>query len=457
MTAPPSEQSYPPSFEIWKTLQGAQNAILSVKFSPDGKFLCAAGYNGVSVWELESGASVDLPRRGSSPTKTKYIYTTSGWIYYEDHHHHVLSLGSLEGDVIAWDWNKKKSAFESTRTGLPVVASNQVTSIDILQPSFSHKGRAAISHYDHTVSVWKIPSEGDFIKVFSVDLGFIPRTVAFDSITKHVYAFALNGGNISLLHSTSGKVVRFTDKRPSTVGYVSLHRQTDRLIASTGKNFQILQLRNYLPLSTLESDPPIVLFPMQAAFIGDGTHVIVGSDKGASIIYDTRTGKAFQALEYPKGGLVQTVTVGVLNNAVYVAVAGSTLQQPADVMIWRMKPATSGSSRRPRRGLGLGMKRVLGALAMCAVALSGFKFSQSLSDKYYLDSRMEGWLKPMEDAQMEAAKLDDYHYSVMDQLFKRYKTMNEGDRPGSHELSFGSEGLGTSGPNGGHTRSAVSP
>ncbi|KAL0063776.1 hypothetical protein AAF712_009333 [Marasmius tenuissimus] len=285
----PQTVSLPPRFERFRSYQGAQNAVLSVRFSPDGKFISAAGYNGVNVWQVDTGSSVELPRRGSSPTKAKYIYPTSGWIYYEDYRHYILLLGSLEGDVVAWDWNKRRSAFELTRDALPTTSSQQVTSIDILQPSSHQKARAVVSHYDRSISVWKIPLNGEYSLIFMVDLEFIPRTIAFDPATKYVYAFSMHGGNL---------------------GFAALHHANELVVASTGKDFQILQLRDYLPLLTLQSRPATVLFPMQAAFLGDGIHLVVGTDSGLAIVYNATTGKPVRSLRYPKGGLVQTVAVG---------------------------------------------------------------------------------------------------------------------------------------------------
>ncbi|KAL0059701.1 hypothetical protein AAF712_013534 [Marasmius tenuissimus] len=183
-------------FELFATLHRARDSVLSVKFSSPAKFVSATGFNGVNIWSLDTLLPVALPRKGSLPTKSKYIYPASAWVFFEEGCRHVLLLGSLEGEIVAWDWNEKRAVFDSGRPTVTASHSQQITSIDVSQPSFGGRARIAAGHEDGQVSVWKLPLEGPFIKIFNIDLGFIPRTVLFDHLTNRVFAFAMTGNRV---------------------------------------------------------------------------------------------------------------------------------------------------------------------------------------------------------------------------------------------------------------------
>ncbi|KAL0572176.1 hypothetical protein V5O48_009789 [Marasmius crinis-equi] len=330
--------SMPPQpFELFTTLQGARDAVLSVRFSLQARFVSATGFNGVNVWSLDSLLPVALPRKGSLPTKPRYIYPASAWVYFEEHGRHVLLLGSLEGEIAAWDWNEKRAIFEPARPAVSAGHSKQITSIDVSQPSFGGRARVAVGHENCQVSVWKLPLEGSFIKILNVDLGFIPRTVLFDCLTNRIFAFAMAGSRIVQLSSKSGKITWSSNAVPATIGFAALHQESERVALSTGRDLRIYQLPSCLHLQTMESGPPIVRFPKQVAFTLEGDLLVAGTDAGKAIVYDTRSGKATQSLKYPRGGLVQSVAAGSTRESCYVAVAGSASQQPSDVIIWHRK------------------------------------------------------------------------------------------------------------------------
>ncbi|KAL0575667.1 hypothetical protein V5O48_006298 [Marasmius crinis-equi] len=358
-------------FEVVGTLQGARDAVLSVKFSAQAKFISAAGelmllfdefsefllgrhegYNGVNVWVLDTLLPVTLPRKGSVASKPKYIYTASTWIFYEHRGRHTFLLGSLEGDLIAWDWNEKRAVFESTRSIVSSGSPQQITSIDVSQPSFEGRARIAVGHANCRVSVWKLPPEGNFIKIFNVDLGFIPRTVSFDCQTNRVFVFAMTGGRLLQISSKSGKTKWTNNSVPPTMfvftawgfsivplsllcrGSASLHSASERMAISSGQDIRVLQLPSCMHLATMEGPPPIVRFPKQVAFTGGGDLLVAGTDNGKAIVYDISSGKVFQSLPYTREGLVQSVATHVTGEICYIAVAGSATQQSSDVVIW---------------------------------------------------------------------------------------------------------------------------
>ncbi|KAL0575486.1 hypothetical protein V5O48_006490 [Marasmius crinis-equi] len=361
MSTPPSQN---PNFELFATLQGARDAVLSVGFSSQAKFISATGFNGVNIWSLDTLLPVVLPRKGSLPTKSRYIYSASAWVFFENDCRHVLLLGSLEGEIVAWDWNDKREVFEPTRPAVST-GQSQITSIDVFQPSFGGRARVAVGHESCQVSVWKLPPEGAFVMIFNIDLGFIPRTVIFDCLTNRIFAFAMTGSRVIQLSSKSGKVTWSNDAVPATMsvfskslccllpmlilklsGFAALHQASEQIALSTARDLRTFRFPTCQHLQTLESSPPVVRFPKQIAFTPQGDCLVAGTDSGKAVVYEIKSGKAIQSLDYPKGGLVQTVTTCGWGESCYVAIAGSASQQTSEVIIWRKKVKPSTSSIR---------------------------------------------------------------------------------------------------------------
>ncbi|KAL0057660.1 hypothetical protein AAF712_015688 [Marasmius tenuissimus] len=328
-------------FELFTTLQGARDAVLSVRFSSQGKFISATGFNGVNIWSLDSLLPAALPRKGSLPTKPKYIYPASAWVFFEEDCRHVLLMGSLEGDIVAWDWNETRSVFEPARPILSTGHPQQITSIDVSQPSFGGRARVAVGHEACQVSVWKLPLKGAFIKIFNISLGYVPRTVLFNSLTNRIFVFAMTGSRVCL-SSKSGKILWSSDTVPATIGFAALHEGNEQIALSTGRDLRVFQLPACLHLQTLESSPPIVRFPKQVAFTTEGESLVAGTDLGKAIVYDIKSGRETQSLVYPRGGLVQTTCT--FGDACYIAIAGSASQQLSEVVIWRRQLQAASSS-----------------------------------------------------------------------------------------------------------------
>ncbi|KAJ3924285.1 MAG: hypothetical protein NXY57DRAFT_858456, partial [Lentinula lateritia] len=87
-------------YNLFATLGGLRDAVLSVNFSAHGKFISAAethsqftGYNGVIVWDIETSLPVALPIQRFHPEKPEHVYPASVWIYFNKSSRHVLLLG----------------------------------------------------------------------------------------------------------------------------------------------------------------------------------------------------------------------------------------------------------------------------------------------------------------------------------------------------------------------------
>ncbi|KAJ3817065.1 hypothetical protein F5880DRAFT_1512092, partial [Lentinula raphanica] len=65
---------------------------------------------------------------------------------------------------------------------------------------------------------------------------------------------------------------------------------------------------------------------------------------GRAIVFDVSSGAQMQQLDYPKGGLVQPVAACTIEDGYLVAIAGSTLEHPADVLVFKqalISPSTA--------------------------------------------------------------------------------------------------------------------
>ncbi|KAJ3806101.1 hypothetical protein F5876DRAFT_69225, partial [Lentinula aff. lateritia] len=92
-------------YQALSTLTGPRDAVVSLAFSAKAKFLSAAGYSGVFVWDLSTSTPTPLPHMLFAPQNPKYVITTSIWVNFQKNKRHVLLLGSMRGDIILWDWN----------------------------------------------------------------------------------------------------------------------------------------------------------------------------------------------------------------------------------------------------------------------------------------------------------------------------------------------------------------
>ncbi|KAL0064350.1 hypothetical protein AAF712_008650 [Marasmius tenuissimus] len=199
---------FSPRFRLAHRLKGPQDAILSLSCSENARFLAAAGYNGVSVWELDTSSPVVVPEQYNAPKSSKYMPTASVWLYLQNPDTHVLLLGTLEGEIIAWKWNQSGEIFE--HFGRATMTTAQVTSMDVGTTNISSGNTRIVAAFaDHTVAVWDFTAHGSFQKVFSVALNeaFLPKAVFFEKRTHHIYAFALDKGAVAILSRTDGSVL----------------------------------------------------------------------------------------------------------------------------------------------------------------------------------------------------------------------------------------------------------
>ncbi|KAK7019367.1 hypothetical protein VNI00_018111 [Paramarasmius palmivorus] len=329
-------------YKAVKTLSGVQNAVLSLSFSTGGLFLAAAGLDGLTVWDLRTLTQTLIPEKYNSPKDPNWKVSVLSWIFFEKGSRHVLLLGGMKGDLTAWHWNDTRRVFEHFARASPNAATEQIMSIDVYHSQITSKRAAtvAISCVDGSVAVWKLSSVGDFTLAFSTvpDPNIMPKVVKFDK-DRNLHVFAYTAGTLLCLDRT-GKVKSSRNTGLDRIGAVAFDRYKDSVIVNNGKDFRVLSITNLTHQQTLPaSAPTVVLYPKQVTFIEDGNKVVGGTDSGHAAIYDLSSGKIVQRLEYPKGGLVQVVASITGDKQSFIALAGSTVEQPADVLLFKRKHA----------------------------------------------------------------------------------------------------------------------
>ncbi|KAJ3753453.1 hypothetical protein EV360DRAFT_87781 [Lentinula raphanica] len=250
----------------------------------------------------------------------------------------LSAAGSMRGDILLWEWTEKTKAFNLLYRVTPIDDSlDEILSIDIHEQDVASGriGRVVASTSNRLVSVWTLTSSGEFSKVFTITLDNLkPKTVHMCKTTRDIFVFPLYGGEIIRLDYKTGAVKSRKSPGPGRMGSVALNHASDKFVAYTGKNFQLYRLGNLEILKTFTAEAPAVLYPKQVVF-GESERVIVGgTDRGCALVYDVESEGIIQKLGYPAGTLVQPVTTCTLPGRHLVAIAGSTQEQPADVILF---------------------------------------------------------------------------------------------------------------------------
>lgn len=132
----------------------------------------------------------------------------------------------------------------------------------------------------------------------------------------------------------------------------------------------MFKLDNLNHVRTFACENPIVRYTKQAVFVEDSRLLVGGTDRGCAVVYETESGNSIQTLAYTRGGLVQYVAVNPTSSAGYtkliysplqaltlhdrhlIAIAGSTLEQPADVVVYRKMCSGGTLTYNPGTTLG---------------------------------------------------------------------------------------------------------
>ncbi|KAK7459475.1 hypothetical protein VKT23_009458 [Stygiomarasmius scandens] len=330
------------SYKNFATLAGPRDAINSVAFAVDGSFVSAAGYGGVTIWDLESSTVVTAPHLPYEPHNAQHMYFSSSWMYFEGTSQHVFIVGNMSGQISLWCFDKAQKAFRTAGNQLVDKSGRSIVmSIDVSEPSVApgHSGRIVTSTDDATIAVWILTSAFELSNVFKIDPpeNFIPRIVKFSRNTRNVFSFSKTGGGFLQLRGEDGDYSWSKQDGPKEMHYVAVDEKHDYFVAWTSRCAELYRLSNSEYVKALQGEVPLIGNTKQLSFAEDGSRLVVGTDHGFVEVFSVETGKIIQRLEYPRKSLVQYVATQTLPTCHLVAIAGSTKSQPADVVVFKKK------------------------------------------------------------------------------------------------------------------------
>ncbi|KAE9386293.1 WD40 repeat-like protein [Gymnopus androsaceus JB14] len=351
------------------TLRGPQDAVTTLTFSAQAKFLAATGLGGVNVWNINNHQVIPFASsKVGVPHPNKIVFPVAIWVYFMQRSQHVLLLGTCDSTIQLWDYVEERATFELKRTSTRHEKSTQVVSIDSFQTEVASGGQAkiAVSFFDRTVSVLTFTINRGLKKKFSVPFeeSFMLKTVRFEVGSGNIFVFAMNGGSVALLEGKTGNTIWRKMDAPSPYvsswplildlllhflyrGSISVDRRCKQFVACTSQGFELFDLERVSPIKQFESEPIRLSFPKCTIFTEDDTKVVGSTDCGCAEVYDLKTGKMVQTLEYKYEGLVQAVSACQTAEHFLAAIAGSNGHQVSDVLLWQKPRPQSSFSPKP--------------------------------------------------------------------------------------------------------------
>ncbi|THU96701.1 WD40 repeat-like protein, partial [Dendrothele bispora CBS 962.96] len=321
------------------TLPGPCDAILSLSFSVDGRFLAAAGHHGVSVYDMSTsppGAPVETPHITTNPLNPKHLFTASSWLLNERDKRQILVVGTMRGDLLLWEWRSDQNVMPEPPQEEEEVYDGQVLCIDVFEPRIAegHHGRIAATFVSRAVSVWSLSvTSKELSLVFRVSLeqSFIPQTVCFLRNRDLLVFNALGRAfRLSVSPHFGQSLLRLTFGRSS----VCLNKEQNMFIAWTGQNFDMFQLGNQVHVKTFHGGRSTFYRPKTVVFAEDGKFLLGGSESGRALLYDIATGRRIQTLKYPHDGLVQTVAASRAAEGYLVAFTSSATRTQNEIQLF---------------------------------------------------------------------------------------------------------------------------
>lgn len=114
-------------YQILSTLRGPQDAVTSLSFSSEAKFLAAAGTccfslsydatntltgpGGVNVWNVDTLEAVPMNSQQELVQHPERVpVPVTKWLRFTQQPRHLLLLGAWDGSVQVWDYNDDKKA-----------------------------------------------------------------------------------------------------------------------------------------------------------------------------------------------------------------------------------------------------------------------------------------------------------------------------------------------------------
>jgi len=251
---------------------GLPNVILSICFSPDGKYLASGNENNtINLWNVKSGVLIRTLKGHLGDVNS---------INFSPNRRYLVS-GSSDNTIKLW--NLKDGAFIRTYEG----HSSHVTTV-----SFSSDSKRIVSgSRDNTIKIWNI-SNGVLIRNFKGDLeppyyNNYPIKVSFSSDDRFIIS-GNTSDKIKILNVKDGSLFKSFNGHSGSVESVSLSPD-GRLIAS-GKDHMdhTIKLWNFKDGSLIRTIYEHSSYPYSVSFSPDSRLIASGSLDGTIRLWNVK-------------------------------------------------------------------------------------------------------------------------------------------------------------------------
>ena len=256
------------------SLHGHGRWICSASFSPDGKRVISNDWDSIRIWDVETGAELDVIREGVSGHATNaVVFSPTG---------QQIAACNLDGHILIWDAESLKELRTWRTPG---------ESEDVRYIAFSPDGgRLASGGTDGLIRIWNA-SSGELLLTINAGLGMAqgdkwPTCVVFLKAGKHV-AFGDSNGGLHVWDAQTGDEVRSARAHDGRVNVVAVG--PGEQLASAGVDGTI-KLWDAGRLNTLRTLHGHEGGTAAVAFSLDGTRLVSGGADRKVRVWDLRSG-----------------------------------------------------------------------------------------------------------------------------------------------------------------------